>query len=87
MIVDLRSDTVTQPTPEMREAMSRADVGDDAYREVAPYPWMLKDGKTWSREMRQEQIRRMEAALLLEREAVREIETALASAEAPAKAE
>jgi threonine aldolase len=32
-IVDLRSDTVTRPTPEMREAMSRADVGDDVYGE------------------------------------------------------
>ncbi|HWO72908.1 MAG TPA: low-specificity L-threonine aldolase [Dehalococcoidia bacterium] len=28
-IVDLRSDTVTQPTPAMREAMARAEVGDD----------------------------------------------------------
>ncbi|MGH2733631.1 MAG: threonine aldolase family protein [Actinomycetota bacterium] len=28
-VVDLRSDTVTQPTPEMREAMARAEVGDD----------------------------------------------------------
>ena len=27
--VDLRSDTVTQPTPEMRKVMSLADVGDD----------------------------------------------------------
>ena len=27
--VDLRSDTVTQPTPAMREAMARAEVGDD----------------------------------------------------------
>ncbi|MEC7532892.1 MAG: beta-eliminating lyase-related protein, partial [Candidatus Thermoplasmatota archaeon] len=27
--VDLRSDTVTQPTPEMRDAMSAASVGDD----------------------------------------------------------
>lgn len=32
-IVDLRSDTVTQPTPEMREAMSMAVVGDDVYGE------------------------------------------------------
>ncbi len=31
--VDLRSDTVTRPTPEMREAMARADVGDDVYGE------------------------------------------------------
>ena len=32
-MVDLRSDTVTRPTPEMRRAMADADVGDDAYRE------------------------------------------------------
>ena len=32
-IVDLRSDTVTLPTPEMREAMYRAEVGDDVYGE------------------------------------------------------
>jgi threonine aldolase len=32
-IVDLRSDTVTTPTPEMRRAMADADVGDDAYGE------------------------------------------------------
>ncbi|MBK9603374.1 MAG: low-specificity L-threonine aldolase [Anaerolineales bacterium] len=29
--VDLRSDTVTKPTPEMREAMAEAEVGDDVY--------------------------------------------------------
>lgn len=29
--IDLRSDTVTKPTPEMREAMARAEVGDDVY--------------------------------------------------------
>ena len=28
-MIDLRSDTVTQPTPEMREAMANAEVGDD----------------------------------------------------------
>ena len=33
MIVDLRSDTVTTPTPEMRAAMADAEVGDDAYGE------------------------------------------------------
>lgn len=32
-MIDLRSDTVTRPTPEMREAMFRADVGDDVYGE------------------------------------------------------
>src|SRR2546428_5854072 len=32
-IIDLRSDTVTQPTEEMREAMARARVGDDVLGE------------------------------------------------------
>jgi threonine aldolase len=32
-IIDMRSDTVTKPTPEMREAMSKADVGDDVFGE------------------------------------------------------
>jgi threonine aldolase len=31
--VDLRSDTLTKPTPSMREAMARAEVGDDVYGE------------------------------------------------------
>ena len=31
--IDLRSDTVTRPTEEMREAMARAEVGDDVYGE------------------------------------------------------
>ena len=31
--IDLRSDTVTLPTDEMRKAMSIAKVGDDVYRE------------------------------------------------------
>ena len=30
-IIDLRSDTVTHPTPAMREAMYRAEVGDDVF--------------------------------------------------------
>ncbi len=29
--IDLRSDTVTRPTPGMREAMARAEVGDDVF--------------------------------------------------------
>lgn len=29
--IDLRSDTVTWPTPEMRQAMAQAEVGDDGY--------------------------------------------------------
>jgi threonine aldolase len=32
-MIDLRSDTVTKPTPEMREAMARAEVGDDVLGE------------------------------------------------------
>jgi threonine aldolase len=32
-VVDLRSDTVTKPTPEMRAAMAAAEVGDDVYGE------------------------------------------------------
>jgi threonine aldolase len=32
-IIDLRSDTVTLPTPEMRRAMAEAEVGDDVYGE------------------------------------------------------
>ena len=32
-MIDLRSDTVTQPTPQMRQAMSAAELGDDVYGE------------------------------------------------------
>ncbi len=32
-MIDLRSDTVTKPTPEMRRAMAEAEVGDDVYNE------------------------------------------------------
>jgi threonine aldolase len=32
-LIDLRSDTVTRPTPEMRAAMAAAEVGDDVYGE------------------------------------------------------
>ena len=31
--IDLRSDTVTQPTEKMRQAMANAEVGDDVYGE------------------------------------------------------
>jgi threonine aldolase len=33
MMIDLRSDTVTQPTSQMREVMAKAIVGDDVYEE------------------------------------------------------
>ena len=32
-MIDLRSDTVTQPTAEMRRAMATAELGDDVYGE------------------------------------------------------
>jgi len=32
-MIDLRSDTLTRPTPEMRSAMAMAEVGDDVYGE------------------------------------------------------
>ena len=32
-MIDLRSDTVTRPTPAMREVMARAEVGDDVFGE------------------------------------------------------
>ncbi len=32
-MIDLRSDTVTRPTPAMRQAMFEAEVGDDVYAE------------------------------------------------------
>ena len=32
-VIDLRSDTVTKPTDEMRQAMYKAEVGDDVYRD------------------------------------------------------
>jgi len=32
-IIDLRSDTVTKPSPEMRRAMAEAEVGDDVFME------------------------------------------------------
>ena len=32
-MIDLRSDTVTRPTPEMRRAMAEAEVGDDVFAE------------------------------------------------------
>ena len=32
-IIDLRSDTVTKPSPAMRRAMAESEVGDDVYLE------------------------------------------------------
>ena len=46
---------------------------------IAPYPWMMKEGQTWTPEMRKEQVRRLEEALPLESEAVSELEMTLAA--------
>lgn len=46
---------------------------------VAPMPWSLKDGETWTDEMRAAQIERLEVALPLEREAFVELRAALDS--------
>jgi threonine aldolase len=32
-LIDLRSDTLTRPTPDMRRAMAEAEVGDDVFGE------------------------------------------------------
>jgi len=44
---------------------------------VAPLAWSLGEGETWTNEMRQAQIERLEAALPLEREAIQEVAAAL----------
>jgi threonine aldolase len=33
MMIDLRSDTVTQPTPAMRESILTCEVGDDVFQD------------------------------------------------------
>ena len=45
--------------------------------ELAPMPWMLKQGQSWTQEMRQEQAAILEEALELDRQAVARIEKAL----------
>jgi threonine aldolase len=42
-MIDLRSDTVTKPTPAMREAMFTAEVGDDVYGEDPTVNRLEKD--------------------------------------------
>lgn len=55
-IIDLRSDTITQPTAAMRRAMAAAEVGDDFYRE---------DPTVAALEERAAALLGMEAALLV----------------------
>jgi threonine aldolase len=55
-VVDLRSDTVTRPTPAMRRAMAEAEVGDDVY---------LEDPTVNALEARAAQVFGKEAALFV----------------------
>ncbi|KAJ3260040.1 Threonine aldolase [Chytriomyces hyalinus] len=48
VIADLRSDTVTTPTPEMRRVMAEAIVGDDVYQEDATIQELESLGATLS---------------------------------------
>ena len=38
--VDLRSDTVTRPSPAMRRAMAQAEVGDDLFGDDPTVNWL-----------------------------------------------
>src|SRR5262245_66359172 len=53
-IVDLRSDTLTLPTPAMRDAMAAAAVGDDVWEED---PTVRRVGAQGARRMGQEAAR------------------------------
>jgi len=55
-MIDLRSDTVTKPTPRMRQAMAEAEVGDDVYGE---------DPTVNRLELRAAEVTGMEAALFI----------------------
>lgn len=46
MLIDLRSDTVTHPTDEMRRAMAIAEVGDDVYEEDPTVNRLQKEAAT-----------------------------------------
>ncbi len=47
MLIDLRSDTVTKPTDEMRRAMSQAEVGDDVYGEDPTVNRLEEEAAAW----------------------------------------
>jgi len=53
--------------------------GEKAPKEIAPYPESLKKGEKWTKEMRGEQIKRLDDARQLEIQAIDEIEKALSS--------
>ena len=53
--------------------------GEKSSREIAPYPMSLQNDEKWTKEMRREQIKRLEEAQSLEVLAIDEIEKALSS--------
>jgi hypothetical protein len=64
---------------DLYERMSKEVLQDkdhDVMR-IAPVPWLLKPGETWSSAMRKDEVRRLKEALPLERQAIGEIEQAL----------
>ena len=66
---------------DLYERMSNEILRDGEHRllSIAPPPGSLGEGETWTNQMRQDQIARLEQALPLEREAIREIAQALDS--------
>jgi hypothetical protein len=48
--------------------------GDKELYEIAPYPWFLVEGQSWSAEMRREQRQRLIDALALEKQAIAKIQ-------------
>ena len=49
-LIDLRSDTVTHPTPEMRRAMAAAEVGDDVFEDDPTVArWRRAPWSCWAR--------------------------------------
>ena len=60
MVVDLRSDTVTLPSPAMREAMYRAEVGDDVYGEDPTINLLVEQSLVVVRETTQVRYRLLE---------------------------
>ena len=46
-LIDLRSDTVTKPTDEMRRAMAQAEVGDDVYGEDPTVNRLEEEAAAW----------------------------------------
>ena len=46
-IIDLRSDTVTQPIPEMREAMAKAEVGAGLTQDLEEIDGLVEPFRVW----------------------------------------